>query len=312
MRSVMRSTVPAASPRSTTSPMPNWSSISMNSPARQSLTTFWAPNPRATPAIPAPAISGARSMPSSPRTRNRAITQMSTVTVEAITVEIEVARADRRGISTASSSAASLALSEPSDAPIFISARVADWRSVTTSRYTPRRIARRATRETIQATTRIRRISSGLPMNQSAVVASAPLSVRSHTHRHTVLGSLAARLDQCRVGRVDGRGGRHRRNGSDVPGPSDRRKRGTAISHRCRFWRHVAHRHRRDGLRRADDRRLLRPPRSRGDLRRRRCGQGRPADARARSRSSSTASTASSRKACARGGCASSSVRPTP
>ena len=62
-----RSTTPAASPTSTTSPIPNWSSISMNSPLRQSLTRLWAPKPRATPAIPAPAISGARSMPSSPR-----------------------------------------------------------------------------------------------------------------------------------------------------------------------------------------------------------------------------------------------------
>ena len=59
---------------------------------------------------------------------------MSTVTVDAITVEIEVARADRREVSTASNESASLALSVPSDAPIFISARVAVWRSVTTIR----------------------------------------------------------------------------------------------------------------------------------------------------------------------------------
>ena len=64
VRRLTRSTGPLATPRSTTSPMPYWSSISMNSPVMQSLTRFWAPKPMATPAIPAPAISGARSSPS--------------------------------------------------------------------------------------------------------------------------------------------------------------------------------------------------------------------------------------------------------
>ena len=80
--------------------MPYWSSISMNSPDTQSLTRFWAPNPRAMPAMPAPAMSGARLMPSSPSTSSAAITQITTVTVDATTVEIEAPRARLRGSSS--------------------------------------------------------------------------------------------------------------------------------------------------------------------------------------------------------------------
>ena len=47
------STVPVASPRSTTSPTPYWSSNIMNMPDRKSFTSFWAPKPRATPRTPA-------------------------------------------------------------------------------------------------------------------------------------------------------------------------------------------------------------------------------------------------------------------
>src|SRR5450759_816130 len=49
------STVPEASPRSITSPMPYWSSTIMNKPERKSLTRGWAPKHRATPAMPAEA-----------------------------------------------------------------------------------------------------------------------------------------------------------------------------------------------------------------------------------------------------------------
>ena len=53
----------------------------------------------------------------------------------------------------------------------------------------------------------------------------------------------------------------------------------------------IAHRHRRHRLRRSDHRRLLRPPRPRGHLRRRRSPTRSPGSPPARSRSSSTAST---------------------
>ena len=60
-RRLTASTVPLASPTSTTSPTPYWSSKIMKMPDRKSLTRLWAPKPRATPMMPAPAISGATS-----------------------------------------------------------------------------------------------------------------------------------------------------------------------------------------------------------------------------------------------------------
>ena len=51
-RRVIRSTMPTASPRSTSSPMPYWSSMIMNSPVMQSLTRLCAPKPSAMPAMP--------------------------------------------------------------------------------------------------------------------------------------------------------------------------------------------------------------------------------------------------------------------
>ncbi len=53
------STVPLASPRSTTSPTPYWSSTSMNMPDRKSRTRFCAPKATATPSTPAEASTGA-------------------------------------------------------------------------------------------------------------------------------------------------------------------------------------------------------------------------------------------------------------
>ena len=58
----------STSPTSMMSPTPYWSSTRMKIPARKSFTRLWAPKPSATPAMPAPAMSGPRLMPSSPRT----------------------------------------------------------------------------------------------------------------------------------------------------------------------------------------------------------------------------------------------------
>ena len=57
-RSPTDSTVPDASPRSTTSPTPYWSSKIMKMPERKSLTRLCAPKPSATPTTPALATSG--------------------------------------------------------------------------------------------------------------------------------------------------------------------------------------------------------------------------------------------------------------
>ena len=63
-RRLTASTVPMASPRSTTSPTPYWSSKIMKTPERKSLTSDWAPKPSAMPMIPALAMIGAMLTPS--------------------------------------------------------------------------------------------------------------------------------------------------------------------------------------------------------------------------------------------------------
>ena len=60
-RRLTASTVPEASPRSTTSPTPYWSSKIMKMPDRKSLTSACDPKPSATPMMPALAIRGAMS-----------------------------------------------------------------------------------------------------------------------------------------------------------------------------------------------------------------------------------------------------------
>ena len=67
VRSDTASTVPVASPTSTMSPTPNWSSTRMKVPDRKSRTSDCEPKPIATPSTPAPASSGPRLMPTSPR-----------------------------------------------------------------------------------------------------------------------------------------------------------------------------------------------------------------------------------------------------
>ena len=80
VRRLMPSTTPTIpSPASITSPIPYWSSASMNTPARKSETRSCAPKPTASPMIPAPAISGARLIPNTPRIMNTAM--VSTITL---------------------------------------------------------------------------------------------------------------------------------------------------------------------------------------------------------------------------------------
>jgi len=98
-----------ATPVSMTSPTPYWSSSSMNSPVRKSRTIVWAPNARAMPTTPAPAISGASSIPSSPRAVSSAIVHTTALTTLRSTTPIVCARWMRRtlGISSELSSSAS-------------------------------------------------------------------------------------------------------------------------------------------------------------------------------------------------------------
>ena len=95
---------PTASPTSTMSPTPYWSSTRMKMPARKSFTRLWAPKPRATPASPAPAISGARLMPSSPRIVMPAMAQITTEATDRSTTPSVSARADARSDTTPVSS----------------------------------------------------------------------------------------------------------------------------------------------------------------------------------------------------------------
>ena len=73
------STVPIASPRSTASPTPYWSSIIIITPDRKSLTRFWAPKPIARPSTPALARIGATFMPTSESTITKAMPKTTVV-----------------------------------------------------------------------------------------------------------------------------------------------------------------------------------------------------------------------------------------
>jgi hypothetical protein len=63
-----------------TSPTPYWSSTTTKMPARKSLIRFWAPKPRATPAIPAEARIGPSDTPISPRIITIAVVKTMTDT----------------------------------------------------------------------------------------------------------------------------------------------------------------------------------------------------------------------------------------
>jgi hypothetical protein len=96
VRSETFSIVPVTSPTSTMSPTPYWSSAIMKNPARKSRTIVWAPKPIAMPAIPAPARSGARLMPTSPRINSAAMIHTTMVAVLAKTLVIVSVRAVAR------------------------------------------------------------------------------------------------------------------------------------------------------------------------------------------------------------------------
>ena len=94
------STLPTASPVSTTSPTPYWSSSIMNTPDRKSFTRFWAPNPIATPTMPADARIGPRFTPSSPRIIMNASPNTMNETIDLNTEPMVCARCARRSESS--------------------------------------------------------------------------------------------------------------------------------------------------------------------------------------------------------------------
>ena len=88
--------VPVASPTSTTSPTPYWSSKIMKSPERKSLTSDWAPKPSAMPMMPALAMIGAMLTPTS-LSIMVAKTAISTIVITLFrTLPMVIARCARR------------------------------------------------------------------------------------------------------------------------------------------------------------------------------------------------------------------------
>ena len=168
-RSPTASTVPVASPRSTTSPTPYWSSRIMNSPEMKSLTSVWAPKPSATPTIPAEAMSGAMSMPSSERIISEAIVKMIPVEVLLSTDAIVSSRCLRRSEPSADDSKMA-----PVRPPVMTpgSGPVA-------ARLLIRSTVRCTSQRAMNASTMMKRTVSGRATNQSAKLASCSLSVRS-------------------------------------------------------------------------------------------------------------------------------------
>ena len=181
VRRVTASTVPVVTPTSMMSPTPYWSSRSMKMPERKSLTSVWAPKPMAMPAMPAPAMSGPRLMPSSPRTIIAAIVQM---TVDA---------SDRRTIPRVWARAAARRECEPvSSSGTGARRRMLRIRSAASGavmRSTRRRMARRTSRLATKATARMSRTVAGVARSLSAASAQASLPVQSNTRRQTNEGS---------------------------------------------------------------------------------------------------------------------------
>ena len=66
VRRPIPSTTPFASPVSTMSPIPYWSSSSMKTPEMKSLTRSCAPKPSAAPTMPSPAMYGPSATPTAP------------------------------------------------------------------------------------------------------------------------------------------------------------------------------------------------------------------------------------------------------
>jgi hypothetical protein len=148
--------VPTASPRSTTSPTPYWSSIIIITPERKSLTRFWAPKPIARPSTPALARIGATSIPTSESTITTAMPNTTVVVMLFSSEPRLLARWARR----------------------LKVCRVPGIVAVS-ARATTRSIAFDATHRTRTAPTPITRMASGTPISQVAACARVSFPVQS-------------------------------------------------------------------------------------------------------------------------------------
>src|SRR4051812_17514679 len=223
VRRLTASTLPVASPTSTTSPTPNWSSTRMNRPARKSRTSACEPKPIARPTTPAPASSGPRSMPSWPRTMKPANVQMTTPTMLRSTVESASTRCSERMLSSCVSRSALRARSCRPPAPRRISVRL---------------ISRRARRLITAAAMMISRIASGAPRATSAKRARPPDAPASRAVRQTQPASVpqarsAAALETASVS-VDARIAGHLRIvRTDTSRGTDEAARRTRVAWTC-------------------------------------------------------------------------------
>jgi hypothetical protein len=180
--------VPLASPTSTMSPTPYWSSTRMKIPARKSFTRLWAPKPMATPARPAPAMSGPRLMPSSPRIVMRARPQITNDATERSTAPSVAARAADRS-DTAPVESTESGRTAPT---LVVRSRRFSRRLVfcsPTMAPTKRPMARRTTQLVAAATSSTITMEIGLANRTSASSASQVLCVRSSTSRQMNDGS---------------------------------------------------------------------------------------------------------------------------
>ena len=78
------------------SPIPNWSSTRMKMPDRKSRTSDCEPKPSATPRMPAPAISGPSSTPSSPRIMIEATSRIVALIIDRRTLDSASIRCSAR------------------------------------------------------------------------------------------------------------------------------------------------------------------------------------------------------------------------
>ena len=137
----------------------------------KSFTMVWVPKPRAMPAMPAPASSGARSIPSTPRIQMTATNQITTLASDRNTaVSVEILASERRLHWSLRSSTAG-ARSRTRDA---FSRRAGSPR-----RRMERRISQPTIRFTSQAPSRISATVRGLDTTQSAAPAQPLEPVRS-------------------------------------------------------------------------------------------------------------------------------------
>ena len=142
-------------------------------PERKSRTRLCEPKPSATPMIPAPAMSGPRLIPNSPRTMNAATVQIANDATLRSTVDSASTRwVERTLISPVSVSSIDIGVRRRA-------APIRSRRPPEARRRSPRRIARRARRLTIAAARMIATIVSGLPTTKSTTCASVRSCVDS-------------------------------------------------------------------------------------------------------------------------------------